>query len=375
MEVVGIVASLVQLTDAALRIAKTSKKLYKTYRGATNALKDADYQASSIQEVIDEFHLLRPKLDQSQPELISMHTRMLLGGAMEGIEEALEQLKKPIHSSKDRQTTAADKLRWTFLDKSNAEAAQKKLEAAKSTLMLALQLLDIRLFTIQHSSIERVLEGQSILKQQMGQDLEVVTLRSRSIESRTNPRVREVDSDDSDKDELPRKVASSRTATLDRPGPWRSDILDLNKASDSAYQCNVRRISRPNWSIHGTASTRWNDNRAVYSLSMKPRLPWWLGQRALILEFKIQQYSLARSSLSFLPGHIGLSNYLPRESEIYDAVTSGDLSTVRSLLTDRKAGPNDRFPEANDLWRLHGHEHVCEEMTVLAVCCAGSTRI
>ena len=372
MEVVGTVATLVQLTDAGLRIAKTSKNLCKAYRGTNDALIDADKQASSIQQTIDEILSLRPQLDHPQPGLVSLHTRACLASAVEQLAEALEQLKKSICLYKDRETTAVDKMRWALRDRSDADSAQKKLETAKITLLTALQLLGIRLSTIHHSSMETVLAGQRALEQQMAQVLDVVTFWNQTIHSGTDARMEEVNSDDSAGDELPQEIVASRSSPLELRWPLGSSILDMKRAPDSPYKRKVLKFSKLERDMSGAASMAWNDNNAVYSLSMKARLPWWLGQRALVLELRIQQHSLAWSSLSILPSLIGLSNYLARDSMMFRAVKTGDVRTVRSLLADCKASPNDRFPRNENTMGGFWEE---EEPTVLAVCDARLPRI
>jgi len=66
MEAIGVAASLVQLMECALSIAKTSKKLYKSYKGASEGFKSVSSQSALLQTVIHELSLLRPRFESNE---------------------------------------------------------------------------------------------------------------------------------------------------------------------------------------------------------------------------------------------------------------------------------------------------------------------
>lgn len=52
----------------------------------------------------------------------------------------------------------------------------------------------------------------------------------------------------------------------------------------------------------------WDDHQSTYNVSMNSKLPALFGGRALTLEFKVRQFAICWSRLSFMHGVIALHN-------------------------------------------------------------------
>ena len=113
MEIVGGVASLVQLVETALGIAKTSKRLYKNYLNAPVASKDVEYQSLLLQSLIDDYTLLRPCLNFSKSnwEVVPLNTRLTAATALVQVSEALQQLRSALDSCEGGCTRTASRNR------------------------------------------------------------------------------------------------------------------------------------------------------------------------------------------------------------------------------------------------------------------------
>ena len=143
MEVIGVLASIVQIADTALNVAGESKKLYRAYKMAPNAIQDAEKQAESVQQVIDDLNILCKRFKEVQTHHVSQRTdgNSRLANGLEQLSGALKQLDNVLKYRYKQSIKAKDKWLWAKSDKSRVDAAQQKIESARSALSLSLIVL------------------------------------------------------------------------------------------------------------------------------------------------------------------------------------------------------------------------------------------
>lgn len=276
-------------------------------------------------------------------EHLPLHTQTLLATAIEQASEAVQQLRSAFRFAEGRLNIKA-RLRWALLDKSSVEEAQRKLEIAKSTLIIALQLLDLRLSTLSQTSLAGVQAAQQALEHQMKK-------ATKTVRPSTQGYIQEL-SEDCASDDAAALCSSNNLGFISDPRADERTFRDPASSTMTVSWGNRKKVdvdyySSP-WRSSGTASMVWDDKKTTYALSMRTGLPWWLGQRALALELEVRQYALAWSSLSFLSGCINCSGYVPDDSPIIRDCEDGDEAAVGSLMNAKKAGPNDRFRTGPD---------------------------
>ena len=375
MEAIGAVASLMQITDAALGLASNSRKLYKAYKDAPEAVGDVNKQATSIQLIIDAFTLLRPRLDGTQHQLASLPlgTKLLLDSAISHISDALLQFQAAFHCDTSLGVKKKDRIRWALWDRKSVEEAQKKLDREKLTLLVVFQLLNTSLLVDNQAALDMSLASLASLGQDVRQSFQRLAIQSPSDDLPT----RSAEQDHMEKrlcgpNHIYEPARSSYLAAPDRP----SATTVLHRESIYSHIVTPFQISKV--STSGSLARRWNDKNILYSASAKARLPWLLGERYLIFELKVRHSCLAWSNFSLLAGYIGISKVHSEDSQICQAIKGGDLDTVRSLLIARKAGPNDvytrnlKIGRSSDLhgipWHLFSRPGYCEnQFTLLSV--------
>ena len=62
MDAISAIASLFQLVEGALSVAKTSTQLYRTWQGADEDVRSADAQSKLLGNIVAEVHVLKPVL-------------------------------------------------------------------------------------------------------------------------------------------------------------------------------------------------------------------------------------------------------------------------------------------------------------------------
>ena len=340
MEAIGAASALIAIVDAALSVAKSSRKLYKDYGYATDSLRSADMGCLRAQPLIDEFLLLQRALCDNANTMPAT-TSALLSQTVEQMSEALQQLQSSFRP-RDH-LTVRDRLKW-MRDQSTVHLVQQRLEIVKNDLTLILQLLHIHLSLLQRTSLVTVTEAQDALSHQMKR-LADFLIQSRQIPQASN----EVFQDS--------RLLNNTNLTQDR-----AEELSCSSVA-------ISRLCGYGFSV--SASMIWNDYQTTYATSLKARLPWWLGQRAIVIELRFRRYLFNWPSLTILPSFIGLSNIVARDSPIVQACRLGDERTVRALFRQRKAMPNDRFMKRRGFviygTGFHSKPGTGEETTLLGV--------
>ena len=340
MEAIGAASSLIAIVDAALSVTKSSRKLYKDYGNATDSLRSTDMGCLRAQSLIDEFLLLQRTLS-SNANTMPTTTGALLSQTVEQMSEALQQLRSAFVPTDH--LTVRDRLRW-MRNQSTVHLVQQRLEIVKKDLTLILQLLHIHLSLIQRTSLVTVTEAQDALSHQMNR-LADLLIQSRNIPQASN----EVFQDS--------RLLSNTKLTQDRA---------------EELSCTSLAISRPcSYGLSVSASMIWNGYQTTYATSLRARLPWWLGQRAMIIELRFRRYLFNWASFTILPSFIGLSNIVARDSPIAQACRLGNEKTVRALFRQRKALPNDRYMKRRGFviygTGFHSKPGMGEEITLLGV--------
>ena len=299
-------------------------------------------------------------------EYIPQHTQFLLMNALEETSIGLRQLQSSFIGTGGR-LGVRSRLKWTLVEKGPVETAQKRLETVKCSLMLVLQLLDLRLSTLSQASLINIQAAQRTIEGQMQQSVGVRRAEPQAIHIITEI------ADETGKGTGQIAVDSGADTTHDHAEITRSIISRKSvmwKTNDSR-QFFPSQHANSAMECWGKASITWDDKQSTYTFSSQVRFPWWLGQRALVLELKIRQYALSWTSLSLLSGYITLCGYQPSEARVVRACLQGDESTVRNQLLARVASPNDffQFDGGNRKLiqaKLYGFDD--DEMTLLTVC-------
>ena len=381
MEVVGALASLVQLVDLALSVAKTSQELYKSYQEAPATSKTVENQRVLLQSVLEGYTHLRPRLDfdGSNSSALPSDSRQMVANALSQVSEALQKLRTAL-DYREEGNTKTSRIRWALSKRKAVKEAQSQLEKSKSTLMISLQLLSIHLSVLHQSSIElhqsSIEEDIGALKRHVNESSNIIRLLHQPGRRRTTEL----------RDDFTESPASTSVSTryqsqlsIDCPHHGSTeDQLDSKTqiAVDPAAmgsripRTKLLEVLAPDHGISGFWSSVSGSNKTTYSLSLRAKLPWWLGNRILILEWKIRQLLSSWSNLTILQ-HISLSGYVSKDSLIAQACFKNDEVMVRKLFSEGKATPNDIISDCNlrDMFPLFPNpDGTMGEITVLAVC-------
>ena len=229
--------------------------------------------------------------------------------------------------------------------------AQGKLEIAKSTLTIVLLLINVRFQTLHQSTLGELAAVCRILERCAGETSSTYLLQSRAEQPTMQLR------SNSAEITIPNVLSTRRD-----PYPMinhvpQSSIEDsLNTRADAASDALVKHITAsrtilelfaPAYGISGFVSSVSDYKKATYSLSLKVKLPWWLGYRALILEWKIRHYFFSWLNLSIIPGFMGLNGFVSKDLPIVQACFKGDEDKARKLFVQLKVNPNDLISNCN----------------------------
>ena len=377
MEAVGVVASLLQLVDAALRVAKTSKEFFKSYQEAPAISKTVENQRILLQSVLDEYTHLRPCLEfgGSNSNPLPLDSRQLVATALLQVSEALQKLRTTLDYCEQGHTKAS-RMRWAFSKKKDVKEAQAQLEISKSTLTHTLLLLSIRFSALHQSSIEEV---AGFLKRHVNESSTTTRLlqqpegrRTIELQSGFNEPVTSTRGSMRHEPWLtidyPQSISSENTTDIK---PY--SILDPAAQNLKVFRVRTLELLAPDHGISGLFSSISGSNKTTYSLSLRANLPWWLGNRILAIQWKIRYYLSSWLNLNILPGCISLSGYVSKDSLVAKACLGGDEVMVRKLFSEGKANPNDIILNMSDKvffpW-LSDHLNDGDETTILAVCIA-----
>ena len=373
MEVVGAVASLVQLVELALSVAKTSKELYKSYQEAPATSKTVEKQRVLLQSVLEDYTHLRPYLNynDSNSSTLPLDSRQMVATALSQVSEALQKLRTALDYCEEGYTKTS-RMRWALSKTKAVKEAQAQLEISKSTLTNSLLLLSIRFSALHQSSIEEV---AGVLKRHVSESSNTIPLLHQPEGGRTTEL-----RDDFTEPTASTSVASRYQSQLSIDCPHRGSTEDrsdlkIEVAVDPAAvgsrisRTKFLKVLAPDHGISGFWSSVSGSNKTTYSLSLRAKLPWWLGNRILILEWKIRQLLSSWSNLTILQ-HISLSGYVSKDSLIAQACFKDDEVMVRKLFSEGKANPNDVISDCNlmDIYPLLNNTDALGEITILAVC-------
>ena len=374
MEAVGAIASLVQIVDAALSVAKTSRELYRSYREAPMSTKGVENQITLLQSVVDDYLRLRPCLEfnGSNSNSLPSFTSQTVATALLQVSGALQQLKIALNDGGDGHTKTASRIRWAFAEKKAVREAQEQLEIAKSTLTNVLLLFNLHFSALHQCTLQELTAAYRALEQQLS-------------ESNTNqfPSLPEEQCCIA----LGRGSTKSATSATERQSCFPTDLsqkssstdlldikpcvtLDSAEKGQRTSRVKTLRLLAPDRRVFGSISSASDCYKVMYSLSIRARLPWWLGYQAFILEMKVWYFVSSWLNLTMLPGYIGFNGYVSNESLIAQACFRGDENMVRKLISEGKANPNDFILDGDLIPALlQGYLTVGRrEMTVLAVC-------
>ena len=332
MEILGVVASLVQLVDAALGVAKTSKELYKSYRDAPESSKSSENQRRLLQSVVDQYTHLRPRLDLqgSGSDSLPLDARQAVATALLQVSEALEHLKTALNYREDNHTTPSSRIRWAFSDKKAVKEAQEQLQIAKSTLTNVLLLLSLRFSALHQCTLQELTASYHVLERHVSETSNADRLLKQPCGQFTTAL-------QGDATELTASMmlpgSSQARGAVDHPHhnftkipPDLQSSIILDPTAKASRTSFVKSDS-----ISCLLSSITDCNRDVYFLSLKARLPWFLGSRILVLEWQIRHYVSSWLNLTILPGYIGLSNYVCKDSLIAQACFKGDEIMARKV--------------------------------------------
>lgn len=185
------------------------------------------------------------------------------------------------------------------------------------------------------TSLNAVLDAQ---RSYVGHDASTVLVSSKN----SNPELGNIQAiRESTTEEFP----NPGSAILDTPPPLDhlGQSADFTKPSYGSIT-NLEQFPRLHqFGISGTLSSTWDSMQTTYTFSLRSRLPRILGCRALVIEFKIRQYVMARLNWSLLHGLVAISNIIAADSEIGLACRQGNEAAAREIFRDRRASPNDRL--------------------------------
>lgn len=260
---------------------------------------------------------------------------------MDEISLALQQLQLSLRKTSERPSVRR-RLKWAIHDKTSVDRAQTKVEEVKTTLMIVLLLLDLRLSTLPQTSLGSIQADQQTPQRQISMEL-----LSRRREPRAPGFLSGIEDETDDHAtgnfgqqpvweydapyEHARNTRSVASRKLINWAPYQSSGTYYRQGHNHGATC---------WAI---ASVSRDNQKLTYKLSSGIILPRWLGRRALITELKLRQYLLSWFSVSLVSGIISVVGYQPTEAPVVRACFRGDESTVRDLLQAGRAGPNDRF--------------------------------
>ncbi|MCJ1242539.1 hypothetical protein MMC14_010548, partial [Varicellaria rhodocarpa] len=352
MEAVKAVASIVQLVDAALGLAKKSTELYRSYREAPAFSKSVTNQRELLRSVLNDYTYLRPSLDFNNSKLDPLPL-VNVATALSQVSGALQKLKAAHHCCEDGHTKNLSRIQWASIDKPAVKEAQEQLETSKSTLTNALLLLGIHFSALHQSTMETLVSN---LQQHTGETSHTTRPLWQSEAQRTtvlqnNSAGADISTDTS--------FGRQPCLVIDRPenSPTK-DLRDMKTyitldpvAMSSRVSCvKTLQLLAPDHGISGCISSVSDCNKATYSLILRAKLPWWFGCRALILDWKLRRFINSWLNFTILPGYISLSRYVSKDSLIAQACSQGDEVIARKLFSEGISNPNDFISD----WKWNG---------------------
>ncbi len=142
MDVVGTAASLVTILDVALRVTKAARNLAKDIEGAPVELRNVFNKLELVRSLLQQLLALRPELGDRAKEFLPLDFRMSLATALEQTSHAINKASTVCRYRGGR-IGVRTRFRWALVEKTSVDKALVQLKGAESSLMLALQLLEL----------------------------------------------------------------------------------------------------------------------------------------------------------------------------------------------------------------------------------------
>ena len=407
MEVISSIASVLSVAEASLNIAGKTRRLTRSYREAHQAVCMVEQQFNILREIVDGIQPFASQIndDLNRTTITPLESTVPLVRSLDMLSAGLESLKSAYSRKSERPFTAKDRFRWAFREKSLVDEAQKTLEAARSILTLCLQSSTLIHLMSHQSFVAKALQEQRTLRVEIEEMTPILSssdeckiFKGKSTQSNSKGTTKAFSC----------KATQANSALLDQDFSRTKPTKDGKEAQCEVFiplQClpterdqGIRLISPPNIKSNkvnlassyttlfrsgvtclyrtlpalgtsGGLSVTWDECSVHYSLYMQVHLPRLLGKGLLICSLSCKHYRLARLRISLQSCYIGISHYVPWNSEIFQAIETGDETLLRLLLNGGSAGPNDRFP-------VHGDKEVWwrGETTILAVCPTNGTQ-
>ena len=140
MEAVGATASLIALIETTVCLAKNAKKLYRSIEEAPAEIQHVSGSLELIRSALDSILLLLPSSVGDSDDIFPSYIRSTLTLALEQSSRAIETVQNACNG-RVGEVNASRRLRWAFLERSEAKQALNQLHKAEASLILALQIL------------------------------------------------------------------------------------------------------------------------------------------------------------------------------------------------------------------------------------------
>ncbi|KAI9875062.1 MAG: hypothetical protein M1830_008980, partial [Pleopsidium flavum] len=142
MDVVGTAASLITIIDVALRVAKAARNLYEDVEGAPVELRNVSNKLELVHSLLQQLLALRPELRDGAEEFLPLDFRLSLATALEQTSHAIKKANS-VCRYRGGKVGVHTRLRWALIEKASMDKALVHLRGAESSLMVALQLLEL----------------------------------------------------------------------------------------------------------------------------------------------------------------------------------------------------------------------------------------